>query len=224
MNRKHVGMIGVVLAGLLVSVFFAPADVDVVSGATRKKKKKGKPTHFYLVVKPDGESEIKRMTLDEAKACRAEMLEQYTEARKEWSAFVREWAKGPDAGSCPAAPPKMYKCQQLAQAPSGGEARVRVRKKYDRMLDQWSICTKTDHTGERATVVLRRDQVFGVRRGLLREYAEALLAARGDSEATAAIKKPTFKTVRSKLPSEEAAARVLEALRAAATERDDAAG
>lgn len=226
MSRKHVGLIGLVLAGLLVSIFFAPADVDVVSGATRKKKTttKTRPEYFFLVVRPDGSSEIKTMTLDAAKASRSDMLKQYAELKKEWRKFAKEWAKGPDAGPCPVPLPKMYKCQQLARASSKDAARARVQKKYDRMLNQWSICTATNHAGESETVVLRRDQVLGARRGLLLDYARAMVAARGDTEATAAIKKPTFKIVRNKLPSKEDAERVLDELKAAAAAKDDAAG
>ena len=227
MNRKHLGLVGVVLAGLLAPMFFAPADVDIVSGATKKKPTKKKTStrktsraraaaeYFYLVVQSDGASEIKTMTLVEAKAHRGDMLKDLAHLKKERREFLKVWNRSPDAGSCPVPPPRMYKCQRLAQASSKDAARARQRKKYDRVLNQWSICTTTDHTGESQTVVLRRDQVLGVRLGQLKEYAEALIAARGDSEAATAIKKPTFKIVRSKLPSEGAAQRALEILKAA---------
>ena len=212
----------VTVGATLAWMLFPPAGVDVVTGATSgKKKSKTSKEYVYLVVRPDGKFEVKPMTPAAAKKLRRDLLKGFTSPKREWLRLKKAWAEDANAGACPVPPPKTPKCQELEPAPSNSNERTRTQKKYDRMLSRWSICMATDHTGKQQTLILRRDEIFGARRGLLESYAKAVMAARGDDEAAAKIKKPAFKTLRSRLRSKEIAKKVVAKLEAAAAAKDN---
>lgn len=211
--KKRLVLLAIVTAGVLATTLFPPADVDVVTGATKKKKhsKKsgGQTQYFYLVVHADGKANIGEMTSAEAKKCTGELVKEHAGVKKKWLELKKRWHEDEKAGKFPFLPPKTPKCRQLAKTPANSKDRARALKKYKSTLDSWSACLATDHKGVQKKLALRRDGVFGAQRDLTLAYTEAVIAARGSADAAGAIKKPSFKILKSKLSSKQAAQKYL---------------